>query len=185
MIRKLFWFIEDTGWLIRCRYAFWLHGPYGLSHVIERMPFRFIPKYLRRYGATVAESVRIERGIILHRPDPVLPFRNLILKEGSFIGHNAIIDLSHQVVFEEYSGIGGYCQVWTHQTTSLIPPCPEKRGAVILRPNSICYSGVTVSPGVTIGENSRVGANSLVSKDVPPDTFVGGVPARPIITGNQ
>jgi acetyltransferase-like isoleucine patch superfamily enzyme len=185
MLKKLFWSLEDCSWNFKCRYGFWLHGPYGLARVIEKMPFRYIVKYLRRYGATVADTTRIERGMIIQRPDPVKPFKNLVLKDGSFVGYKAIMDLSEPIVFEEYAGIGGFCQVWTHQTTSLIPPCPENRGSVILRRNSICYSGVIVSPGVTIGENARVGACSLVNKDVPPDTFVGGVPAKPISTGKS
>jgi serine acetyltransferase len=37
-------------------------------------------------------------------------------------------------------------------------------------------------PGVSIGPNSIVGVGSVVNKDVPPDTVVAGVPARPIYT---
>ncbi|MCW2818883.1 MAG: sugar O-acetyltransferase [Marmoricola sp.] len=43
-------------------------------------------------------------------------------------------------------------------------------------------AGVTVVPGVTIGDGAVVGAGSVVTKDVPPDTIVAGVPAR-IIRG--
>jgi acetyltransferase-like isoleucine patch superfamily enzyme len=32
--------------------------------------------------------------------------------------------------------------------------------------------------GITIGENAIVGAGSVVTKDVPPDTIVAGVPAK-------
>jgi putative colanic acid biosynthesis acetyltransferase WcaF len=180
MLKKIFLSLEDLCWNIKCRYGFWLHGPYGLARVIEKMPFRYIGKYLRKYGATVSDTTRIERGMIIQRPDAVRPFKNLILKEGSFVGYKAIMDLSEPIVFEEYAGIGGFCQVWTHQTTTLIPPCPENTGPVTLKRNSICYSGVIVSPGITIGENARVGACSLVNKDVQDNTFVGGVPAKPI-----
>jgi len=38
----------------------------------------------------------------------------------------------------------------------------------------------TILPGVTIGRGSVVGAGAVVSKDVEPDTMVGGVPARVI-----
>ncbi|HEY9127956.1 MAG TPA: acyltransferase [Acidobacteriaceae bacterium] len=40
--------------------------------------------------------------------------------------------------------------------------------------------GVTVLGGVTIGDRAIVGANAVVTRDVPPDTVVAGVPAAPI-----
>jgi UDP-2-acetamido-3-amino-2,3-dideoxy-glucuronate N-acetyltransferase len=46
-----------------------------------------------------------------------------------------------------------------------------KKGATI-------GSGVTVLGGITIGENAMVGAGSVVTRDVPPDTTVVGNPAR-------
>ncbi|NLX98832.1 MAG: N-acetyltransferase [Rhodopirellula sp.] len=38
--------------------------------------------------------------------------------------------------------------------------------------------GVTICPGVTVGRNTFIGAGSLVTKDIPPDTLAYGVPAR-------
>jgi acetyltransferase-like isoleucine patch superfamily enzyme len=39
-------------------------------------------------------------------------------------------------------------------------------------------SGATLLGGIAIGENAIVGAGSVVTKDVPPDTIVAGNPAR-------
>lgn len=41
-------------------------------------------------------------------------------------------------------------------------------------------AGAIILPGVTIGENSIVGAGSIVTKDVPANTIVAGNPAKPI-----
>ena len=41
-------------------------------------------------------------------------------------------------------------------------------------------SSATVMCGVTIGENSIVGAGAVVTKNVPPNTIVAGVPAKVI-----
>lgn len=60
---------------------------------------------------------------------------------------------------------------------------PFNRSTTICKPIHIekrVWIGVaaTILAGVRIGENSIVGANALVSKDVPPNSVVGGNPAR-------
>lgn len=49
---------------------------------------------------------------------------------------------------------------------------------VVIKKNAWIGAGVTILPGVTIGENAIVGAASVVTKDVPPNTIVVGNPAR-------
>lgn len=62
---------------------------------------------------------------------------------------------------------------------------PEMRQHVYSRPIKIkskawLGAGVTVLPGVTIGRNAIVGAGAVVTKDVPDNSVVAGVPARVI-----
>nr|WP_233708843.1 hypothetical protein [Helicobacter muridarum] len=42
--------------------------------------------------------------------------------------------------------------------------------------------GVTICPGVSIGDNSIIAAGSVVTKDVPPNVIVGGNPAKVLKT---
>ena len=42
------------------------------------------------------------------------------------------------------------------------------------------YTGCTILPGVTVGRQALVGAESLVTKDVPENMLVAGVPAKPV-----
>ncbi len=52
-----------------------------------------------------------------------------------------------------------------------VVPTLIKRGASI-------GTNTTILCGVTVGEKAVVGAGSVVTKDVPPNTIVAGVPAR-------
>jgi acetyltransferase-like isoleucine patch superfamily enzyme len=61
----------------------------------------------------------------------------------------------------------------------------QRRAIVIAKPivierNVWIAAGATIIGGVTVGENSVVAASSVVTKDVPPNTLVGGNPARVI-----
>lgn len=49
-----------------------------------------------------------------------------------------------------------------------------------IRKGASVGSSSTILCGITIGENAIVGAGSVVTKDVPPNTIVAGVPAKPL-----
>ena len=49
---------------------------------------------------------------------------------------------------------------------------------VIIEDNAIIGSRAVIKAGVTIGKNSVVGMGAVVTKNVPPDTVVTGVPAK-------
>jgi acetyltransferase-like isoleucine patch superfamily enzyme len=64
---------------------------------------------------------------------------------------------------------------------------PSQRRAVtigkpiVIERNVWIAAGATIVGGVTVGENSVVAAGSVVTKDVPPNTLVGGNPARSFV----
>lgn len=49
---------------------------------------------------------------------------------------------------------------------------------IVIKRNAWIGAGATILPGVTVGENSIVAAGAVVSRDVPPNTIVGGIPAK-------
>ena len=55
-------------------------------------------------------------------------------------------------------------------------------GPIVLEDDVWVGAAAVVLPGVTIGRGSIVGAGAVVTRDVPANTFVGGVPGRPIRT---
>ncbi len=63
------------------------------------------------------------------------------------------------------------------------PLSPKERhsltvGHIHIKKNAWIGANATILPGVTIGENSVVAAGAVVSKDVPDNTVVGGIPAK-------
>ncbi|MDD3320475.1 MAG: acyltransferase [Paludibacter sp.] len=65
-----------------------------------------------------------------------------------------------------------------------IPPVQRKwysKGPVLIEDNVWIGDKATILAGVTIGKNAVVGANSVVTKDVPCNTVVGGIPAKKLI----
>lgn len=185
-MKKLFWFLEDCIWSFRCSYNFWLHGPYGLSKVIERMPFRYIVKYLRKYGASIGENCRFERGLNLHRPLGKKPFENLSIGNGVYLGHNTLIDLTEKVIIADKVIIASRCQLWTHASAYENKDLKklkyfEKKGQININDAAIIYSNCIITKGVNIGEFAKIGASSLILNNVESNSFYSGIPASKIL----
>lgn len=69
------------------------------------------------------------------------------------------------------------------QDTPATPPAERRLAGgrpVVIERNVWLGDGVVVLPGVSIGEGSIVGANSVVSRDLPARVIAVGAPARPI-----
>jgi acetyltransferase-like isoleucine patch superfamily enzyme len=62
----------------------------------------------------------------------------------------------------------------------IVPYVNSHKGSVTIQADAWIGTGAVILPGVTIGEGAVVGANSVVTKSVPPYTVVGGIPARRI-----
>lgn len=58
----------------------------------------------------------------------------------------------------------------------------KKFGKIDIKDNCFIGNCAILMPGITIGENSVVGAGAVVTKDVPPNSVVGGVPAKVIMS---
>lgn len=91
--------------------------------------------------------------------------------------------------FQDHGGvtIGDRCQIGHNVVFATLNHglAPEDRqttypAPIVLGRNVWVGSNATILSGVTIGDNAVVAAGAVVTKDVPADTIVGGVPARPI-----
>jgi acetyltransferase-like isoleucine patch superfamily enzyme len=101
------------------------------------------------------------------------------------IGKNVFINFD--CVFLDLGGITIEDNVLIAPKVSLLseghPVSPAERQSLIpghihIKKNAWIGAGATILPGVTIGENAVVAAGAVVSKDVPANNIVGGVPAK-------
>jgi len=88
------------------------------------------------------------------------------------IGNNVLIAsdcnlIAHQRDLSDYKG-----------DDDLINCKGYKIAKIVIEDNVLIGSGSIILPGVRIGKGAVVGAGSVVTKDVPPNTFVAGVPAK-------
>ncbi|WP_455756629.1 acyltransferase [Sulfurimonas sp.] len=90
------------------------------------------------------------------------------------IGAFCYINAKYGVKLEDNVQIGSHCSIYSVSTID------DKTGKVYLKQNSRVGSHSTVLPGVTIGENSIIGAHSLVIDDIPDNVIAFGVPAKVI-----
>lgn len=97
---------------------------------------------------------------------------NLSLGFETDIGAFTYINALFGVVIEDFVEIGSHCSIYSVSTID------HKQGRVILKKNCRIGSHSLVMPGVTVGENSIVGAFSLVNKNIPDNVIALGTPVK-------
>jgi len=90
------------------------------------------------------------------------------------IGAFTYINAKSGVIIEDLVQVGSHCSIYSVSTID------DKAGKVTLKKNCKIGSHSVVMPGVTIGENSIVGAFSFVDEDLPANVVAVGVPAKVI-----
>jgi len=88
------------------------------------------------------------------------------------IGAFSYINAKYGVEIQEAVQIGSHCSVYSISTID------NKTGKVVLKKNAKIGSHSTIMPNVSIGENSIIGAHSLVLHDIPDNVVAFGVPAK-------
>lgn len=138
------------------------HSPDEVRALLERIwgqtldvSVRMFPPFYTAFG----KMTRVGKDVFINFDCTFLDQGGITLEDGVFIGPGAKI------------------------LTEGHPEQPKLRHTlqtqpVIIRRNAWIGAGAIVLPGVTVGENAIVAAGAVVTKDVPDNTIVGGVPAK-------
>lgn len=141
-----------------------LHAVWGhrITHWLWRHNFKLLARW-------ISQLMRGLTGIEIH--------------PGAKIGQNLFIDHGMGVVIGETAEIGINVTLYHGVTLGGTSLNKGKRHPT-LGDNVVVGAGAKILGDITIGENSRIGANAVVVKSVPPDSIVVGVPGQ-VVTRSQ
>jgi acetyltransferase-like isoleucine patch superfamily enzyme len=118
------------------------------------------------------EAPKIEDGKLTKWNWMVQHVEGFKLGEKTDIGAFTYINARYGVEIQNNAQVGSHCAIYSHSTID------GKKGKVIIKRGAKIGSHSLIMPGVTVGENSVVGAFSFVNKDIPDNVVAFGVPAK-------
>lgn len=97
---------------------------------------------------------------------------NLKLSKNTDIGAFTYINAKYGVEIEENVQIGSHCSIYSWSTID------NKKGKIVIKKNACIGSHCIIMPGITVGENSIIGAFSFINKNIPSNVVAFGIPAN-------
>lgn len=137
-------------------WAIWLHR---LAHFLFKFNVPVLPRFISQFS-------RFFTGIEIH--------------PGAVIGKEVLIDHGMGVVIGETAEIGDHCIIYQGVTLGGTKREPGKRHPTIGN-HTVIGAGAMVLGNIKIGNNCRIGANAVVTRDVADNCTVVGNPGRIII----
>jgi serine O-acetyltransferase len=109
-------------------------------------------------------------------------FTNIDIHPAARIGRRVFIDHGIGIVIGETAVVGDDVTIYQGVTLGGVNLAKGKRHPTVER-GVVIGSGAKILGNITIGANSKIGANSVVIKNVPEDSTAVGIPARVIRKG--
>jgi len=138
------------------------HEPVELRELFSKLigqkvddSFRLFPPFHTEFG----KNIHIGKNVFINSDCTFQDHGGIYIGDNVLIGHNVVLATLNHV------------QDPKNRRDSVPKPIHIEKGVWI-------GSSCTIVQGVTIGENSIVAAGAVVTKDVPPNSVVGGVPAK-------
>lgn len=164
-MKKLYRVLFEELWSLYQMLFLFLPGRFG--HYIRGF---FLGLFFKSKG----RMLMIKENVEIHHPE------NLIVGNKCGFGRNNIIDAIGVIHLGDNVRFGPNVMIATmsHASIGQSIGSTDKVSAPVFVGNNVWVGhGVTILPGVTIGDNVIVAAGAVVTKNVPSDVAVGGIPA--------
>ena len=151
---------------------------YNTKRLLLQMNYTSEPQKIRQFLGQIIDS-EIDESVTIFTPFHINYGKNTQIGKSVFINFDC--------VFLDLGGITIEDGVLIAPKVSLLseghPISPEQRHSLVpkhihIKKNAWIGANATILHGVTIGQNAVVAAGSVVTKDVPDNVVVGGIPAQ-------
>jgi acetyltransferase-like isoleucine patch superfamily enzyme len=155
---------------------------YATNHIISHIPSHSLRQawYRRVLGWRIGPHVTILMGQHVQMAGVRSSGMKVSIGKGSVINYGCLLYTTGGLNIGENVSIspGAWLVTGTHDMND--PLFPDRYLPIVIGHNAWIGIRATVLAGVTIGEGAVIMAGAIVTRDVPPYTVVGGVPAKVI-----
>lgn len=151
---------------------------YVTNILLQQLNASSNPEEIRKILSEITGSV-IDETVVIFPPLYSNYGKHLSIGKNVFINFNCTFLALGGIVIEDDVLIGPGVKILSEghplspaERQSLVP------GKVHIKQNAWIGAGATILPGISIGENAVVAAGAMVTKDVPANTVVAGIPAK-------
>lgn len=138
----------------------------------------YLPSHALRKLYYQAASIKIGRGSTIHMGMHLYDPSNIQIGEDTVIGENAVLDGRDQLQIGNHVALATGVMIFNSQHEIDDEFFSPSQAPVIIEDYVFVGPGVIIQPGVRIGKGAVIAAGAVVTKDVPPFSIVGGVPAK-------
>ena len=163
--------LKSCGSGVNVKWCFNIQGPENITignnvHIGHHCDVNTYPKYNGKYTGYTPELL-IEDNAVIADYSYISCVNKIVIGSGTLLGANTFIT-------DNYHGKN------TEDELNIPTDLRDlySKGPVIIGKNVWTGRNVCIMPGVTIGDGAVIGANSVVTHDVPAGAVVGGVPAK-------
>lgn len=165
----------------------------GITYIVHylRNPNPLLTvKILKSFGAKIGDKTTFKRSVVIDNSfedqNSTGDFSNIIIGENCYIGDEVFFDLADKIIINNNVVISGRVSFITHSDCNRSPflskQFPRINDKILIKTGAWIGFGATILSGVTIGENSVIGAMSLVNKDTEEKSINFGLPSQKVRT---
>ena len=144
-----------------------------LLHLVGLVPCHHFRRFFYRVaGIKIGKRSTIHMGARFYDP------RNISIGEDSIIGEGVVLDGRDKLIIGDHVDIASEVMIYNSEHDVNDPNFLAKNAPVTIEDYVFIGPRAIILPGVRIGKGAVVAAGAIVTKDAPPFSIVGGIPAK-------